>query len=269
MAVALNVTAVAPTAGGFLTVFPAGSPLPGSSNLNFVPGQVVPNMVVVGIGVGGQVSVFNALGTTHVLVDVAGWFSGGFNPIGPTRLLDTRMPGQVALQPGEVRNVQITGAAGIPKTATAVALNVTVTGPSAAGFVTVYPSGTATPGTSSVNFGAGRTVPNLVLVGIGAGGRISLANSGGVTPVIVDVTGWFSGGFNPVSPSRLADTRSGVCGVRLGQGDTRSIAILARGRRAGQRRHRRGPERHGHQPDHDRGSSPSTRRATRPRTPRT
>ena len=44
----------------------------------------------------------------------------------------------------------------------------------------------------------------------------------------MDVTGWFSGGFNPVTPSRLADTRSGVCGVRLGQGDRRSIAILAR-----------------------------------------
>ena len=143
---------------------------------------------------------------------MAGWFSSGFNPIGPARFLDTRTPGQIALQPGEVRNVQITGVASIPKTATAVAVNVTVTGPSAAGFVTVFPSGTATPGTSSVNFGAGRTVPNLVLVGIGAGGRISLANSGGVTPVIVDVTGWFSGGFNPVAPSRLADTQVGSAG---------------------------------------------------------
>jgi hypothetical protein len=228
VAVALNVTVVGPTAAGFLTVYPAGSPLPGSSNVNFVPGQVVPNMVLIGIGAGGLVSVFNAIGSTHVLVDVAGWFSGGFNPITPTRFLDTRLPGQIPLQPGEVRNIQIGGLAGVPKTAMAIAVNVTVTGPSAAGFVTVYPTGAPTPNTSSVNFGPGRTVANLVLVGLGANGRISLANSGGSTPVILDVSGWFSGGFNPVTPARLADTRLGVCGARLGQGDKRSIAITSR-----------------------------------------
>lgn len=229
VAVALNVTVVSPSAAGFLTVFPAGAPLPASSNLNFVPGQVVPNMVLTGIGAAGLVSVFNAIGAAHVLVDVAGWFSsGGFNAITPTRFLDTRLPGQIDLQPGEVRNVQIGGVSGVPKSATAVALNVTVTGPSTAGFVTVYPTGTPTPGTSSVNFQPGKTVPNLALVGLGSNGRISLANSSGNTPVIVDVSGWFSGGFKPVTPARLADTRIGVCGVRLGQGDRRSIAISSR-----------------------------------------
>jgi hypothetical protein len=42
-AVALNVTAVDPTAVGFLTVFPVGAARPEASNLNVVPGQTLPN----------------------------------------------------------------------------------------------------------------------------------------------------------------------------------------------------------------------------------
>ena len=42
-AVVLNVTAVAPTASSYMTVWPTGEPQPLASNLNFTPGQTVPN----------------------------------------------------------------------------------------------------------------------------------------------------------------------------------------------------------------------------------
>lgn len=76
-AVVLNVTATQPTAGeSFLTVFPAGGDRPLASNLNFYAGQSVPNLVMAKVNADGKVSVFNNLGTTHVIFDVVGWYSG-------------------------------------------------------------------------------------------------------------------------------------------------------------------------------------------------
>ncbi len=71
-AVVLNVTAVGPSVAGFLTVFPCGSGVPGASNVNFVAGDVVPNAVVVGVGVGGAVCVFSSA-ETDLVVDVNGF----------------------------------------------------------------------------------------------------------------------------------------------------------------------------------------------------
>jgi sugar lactone lactonase YvrE len=83
-AVALNVTVVTPTAPGFLSVRPADAAgAPSTSNLNFVAGQVVPNAVTVAIptagGDAGRIEItynaFEVAGpTTHVLVDVVGYF---------------------------------------------------------------------------------------------------------------------------------------------------------------------------------------------------
>ena len=44
------------------------------SNLNFVPGQTVPNLVIVRIGSGGKVSFFNSAGSTEMIADVVGYF---------------------------------------------------------------------------------------------------------------------------------------------------------------------------------------------------
>ena len=76
-AVILNVTVTQPSIPSYLTVFPTGEPRPGSSNLNFVANQTVPNLVVAKVGAGGRVSLYNAGGTVHVIADVAGWYDGG------------------------------------------------------------------------------------------------------------------------------------------------------------------------------------------------
>ena len=73
-AVVLNVTATSPTANSWLTVFPKGAPRPLTSNLNFTPGQTVPNTVIAQVGADGSISIYNALGSTHVIVDITGWF---------------------------------------------------------------------------------------------------------------------------------------------------------------------------------------------------
>jgi Tol biopolymer transport system component len=72
--VALNVTSVGATASTFLTVYPKGAQLPTASNLNVQPNIISPNMVIVPIGADGKVSLFNAFGATHLLVDVLAWF---------------------------------------------------------------------------------------------------------------------------------------------------------------------------------------------------
>jgi hypothetical protein len=75
--VILNVTVVEPTAAGsYLTLFPAGTARPLASNLNFVAGEIVPNLVVARVQ-NGKVSIYNNMGSTHVVADVQGWYSSG------------------------------------------------------------------------------------------------------------------------------------------------------------------------------------------------
>ncbi len=73
-AVVVNVTVVNPTAASALTVWPDGTTRPLASDLNFVPGQTVPNLVVVKLSATGQIDIFNGVGSTQVIVDVVGWY---------------------------------------------------------------------------------------------------------------------------------------------------------------------------------------------------
>ena len=230
VAVALNVTVVAPTAPGYLTVWPAGTTNPGTSNLNFKPGETRANAVVTGVDAAGTVLIANEGGTADVIVDVTAWWSEDFVGVVPARLVDTRVT--TAFGPGEARTLQIAGRGGVPASgATAVAITITVTNPTAEGYVAVWPEGAPPPGTSNVNFGPGATVATTALVGLGGSGGISILNAGGTADVIVDVMGWFSAGFTAVGPARLLDTRDGTgrCGLFLASGETRTITIAGAG----------------------------------------
>jgi hypothetical protein len=198
-AVVLNVTATNPTVGGYFTVYPSDAARPEASNLNFVAGQSIPNLVLSKLGADGTVSVFNAFGSTDVVVDVMGYFgpSGGtIVPLTPVRLLDTRtgqgvsVAGQVA--PDGVVNLQVLGQGNVPLSGPqTVVLNVTVAAPESGGYLTVYPEGDA-PYASNVNFVPGQTIPNLVIARIGSDGRVRILNaSPGRSHVIADVVAWF------------------------------------------------------------------------------
>jgi hypothetical protein len=236
-AVALNVTAVSPTGTGFFTVYPTGASLPVVSSLNFTPGTVVPNFVIVPVGTSNQITIFNGPssgtgGTTDAVVDLLGSFataantSGGaghFNPLTPARITDTRAgSGQPnagkTIGAGLSLTVQVTGAGGVPATGvSAVVMNVTEADNTAGGFLTAYPQGTTAPTASNLNFVPGQVVANRVIVPVSASGQINILNHAGNTDVVVDVNGYFSDStgaatagslFNPVTPARVVDTRN-------------------------------------------------------------
>jgi hypothetical protein len=82
---AVNITVTQPSGTGFITAFPADTASPLASNLNFVPGQTVANMAVVRLSQGsppppnqqtpGWISLFNSAGSTHLVLDVFGYFT--------------------------------------------------------------------------------------------------------------------------------------------------------------------------------------------------
>ncbi|WP_333768343.1 fibronectin type III domain-containing protein [Streptomyces sp. IBSBF 2435] len=228
-AVALNVTVTAPTAAGFVTVYPAGKPLPNASNVNYVKGDTVSNAVVVPVGTGGAVQLA-ASNPAQLIADVSGYWTttataapaaGRFHALAPSRLLDTRSGlGATTPKGGGTVDLQVTGQGPVPESGvSAVVLNTTVTGPTANGYVTVYPTGKPRPTASSVNFAPGATRANRVVVPVGAGGRVSFYNHAGTTQVVADITGWYTDGSDPsaggsyfvaVAPHRLVDTRTGL-----------------------------------------------------------
>jgi hypothetical protein len=213
VAAVLNVTVVNPSASGFVTVWPCGEPQPNASNLNFVAGQTVANLVVTKLGGGGK-ACFATSAYTDVLADISGYFPAGssFSPIAnPTRLLDTRdgtaLPSVGA---NTVQQLVVADGVRVPADAKAVVVNVTVTRPAASGFLTVWPCGPTQPTASNLNFVASQTVANLVLGKVGIGGKLCLSSSA-TTDLIVDISGYFpaTSSFTPIdSPTRLVDTRN-------------------------------------------------------------
>ena len=240
-AVVMNVTAVSPNVAGYVTVYPNGVSRPEASNLNFVPGDTVPNLVTVGIGTSGQVNLFNANGTVDLIADVVGYYSpvsgSYFTAVTPVRALDTRNGTGAALarvgQGGQV-SLQILGANGVPNDATGVVLNVTAVSPHVAGYATVYPNGVSRPEASNLNFVPGDTVPNLVIVGIGSAGKVNLFNANGTVDLIADIVGYYSPDntakqFFSITPVRALDTRNGTGGFSAAVGQGASIDLTIRG----------------------------------------
>ena len=220
VAVVLNVTVTEAQGDGFITVFPCGAAQPTASNLNYVAGRNIPNMVIAKIGVGGAVCLFNGA-ATHLIVDVAGYFPGAdaLTPlITPARVLDTRANGVTVdgqfegdgiRAAGSVQVLQITGRAAVPAGIASVVLNVTVDGPLTAGYITVYPCDAPLPTASNVNFVAGQTIPNAVVARLSATGSVCLYTSA-TTHLVADISGYFANTavfFPLTAPARLLDSR--------------------------------------------------------------
>jgi len=239
-AAVVNVTAINASSAGYVTVYPAGDGAPTASNLNVRAGQNVPNLVEVGLGVSGQLSVV-ANTSVDVAVDLEGYVTPGetggaglYDPLStPARICDTRAGNPSGLSAGAAQcngtadagsrlvggtplTVTVDGNGGVPSTGVAaVVLNVTVVNAGGAGYLTAYPAGTTAPTASNLNYAAGETVPNRVIVPVSASGAVSLVTNQ-PTDVLVDVSGWYTtaGGtgtqFTPASPPvRICDTRPG------------------------------------------------------------
>lgn len=200
-AVVANITVTGTTSASHLTLWPNGGSRPGVSNLNWGPGTTVANLATVPVAADGTVSIFNNAGDVQVIVDVVGWYgaggAGAYHPATPVRVVDTRDgtgtgTGAGPLSGGSTASYVLAGRGPVPASgATAVVATVTVTGTTSASHLTVWPAGATKPDASSLNWAAGQTVPNLVVVPLSADGRISVFDNAGQAHVIVDVVGWF------------------------------------------------------------------------------
>ncbi len=246
LAYSLNVTAVPRGPLGFLSLWPDGMAQPVASTLNSWLGTVVANAAIVAAGQGGAVSVF-ASNPTDVILDINGYFDSAagdpFYPTQPCRVDDTRGAagplGGPALSSGETRSIPVlSSSCGLPSTATAYSMNVTVVPSGYLGFLTAWADGQPQPFVSTLNSWMGNVVANAAIVPAGANGATSVFVTN-PTDVILDVNGYFAppGGtaglaFYPVVPCRLADTRNPdgpFGGPEMEAGTTRSFTVPAGG----------------------------------------
>jgi hypothetical protein len=256
-AVVLNVTVDQPTADGFVTVYPNGQPTPLASNLNFVAGKTIANLVTAKVGPDGAVNIFNFAGQTQVLFDVVGYFpststsgaalstnaapGGQFVPLAPARILDTRAgvgAQKAPLGPGGRLDLPVASALNIaPTDIAAVVMNLTATDTTAAGYLTAWPSDQPMQTTSNLNFVAGQSVPNLAVVPVSGSGSVSIFNFAGTTDVIGDVVGYYTssgvtkpggGLFHAMAPERFLDTRPGADHATLSNGQSVFTQIVGR-----------------------------------------
>lgn len=224
-AVALTVTVdnTSTPGPGFVSIWPEGAPMPTASIVNYRAREIRANATIVRVGIGGAIDLYAQNGAP-LIVDVTGWFvasdatsAGRFVPITPARAIDTReAPRARPLVAGETINVALPP--GVPPDATAVALTVTLTESTAAGFFTVFPAGTTRPLASTINAdGRDQTRAAGAVVAVTPSGLDVYSLAGG--HVIVDVTGWFTGPSAAIdddglfvaeqAPRRLTDTRGG------------------------------------------------------------
>ncbi|NNN20882.1 MAG: hypothetical protein HKL80_02610 [Acidimicrobiales bacterium] len=261
--VVMNITATNTTQPGYLTVYPTGSTRPVSSNLNFIAGETVPDLVEVGVGTNGDITIYNFMGSTDVLVDIEGYnaptttstTTGQYIPIAPVRICDTRAVSKGiasnqcdtspngTLSSNNTLTVNVAGSGlggtldNVPSNATAIVLNLTATNTTQPGYLTVYPSNlTNVPEASNLNFGTNQSVANRVIVPIDpTNGDISIYNFMGNTDVVVDVNGYFTGSgssltgasFHPIVPVRICDTRAVSKGITSNQCDTSPNGTLS------------------------------------------
>jgi alpha-tubulin suppressor-like RCC1 family protein len=213
----MNVTVTGATEGGYFTLYPCDAPRPNASNLNFVAGQTVPNLVSVRLSRLGQACLFTS-SPAFAIADVAGFYSltgERFVPLTPSRVLDSRNgigTTKHKIAGGEVVALQVSGRGGVTTGVTAAVLNVTATNPSAGGYLSVYPCDQTRPDASNLNFTSGLTIANLVFARLDRLGRTCLFTTAPVD-VIADTAGFFAAEgvlHTPLVPARILDTRSGI-----------------------------------------------------------
>jgi uncharacterized repeat protein (TIGR01451 family) len=123
--------------------------------------------------------------------------AGALYSVTPCRVLDTRNPngplGGPALSAGGARSIPVAGTCGIPASATAIAVNVAVTGSSAPGNLLAHATGTPAPNVSLINYRAGQTRADNGIIRMSAGGSIDINcnQATGTVHVILDVAGYF------------------------------------------------------------------------------
>ena len=200
-AVVLNLVGTEPSLPGYVTAFPSDVGRPNTANLNLTPGSTNANTVIVRLGADRRINLFTQAGT-HLVADLAGYITDGsapvgttglFVPLGPDRLLDTRLTpgGRFA---GQVpRTIPVGGRIGVPTNAVAASFNIAATATSWSGYLQVWPTGSAPSGLfANLNWSRpDQTISGASIVKLGAGGAVNAQVLTG-TDLVFDVNGYFT-----------------------------------------------------------------------------
>ncbi|MFF0250794.1 S1 family peptidase [Streptosporangium sandarakinum] len=220
-AVLVDVTAIDPSTSMYLTVFSEGTQRPITSTVNTNPGEGVSSTQVVKPGASGKLSVYASGGSTHIMVDVHGYFTstpgvgGGFVAIPHYRVGDTRdgTGTTVGTVPsGGTRTFSLAGSP-VPADATSAVLDVVVVGATGTGYLTAYPAGGTADPKSIMDYPKGVTSQGIV-VKLSADRRVTLGNRGSSVHLVITVQGYVTAtpdtgnGLRMLSPTRLLDTRA-------------------------------------------------------------
>jgi hypothetical protein len=253
-AVVVNVTAIDHSSGITLVkVYPAGTTRPDASNINLAGNTVESNLVIVqlsqagGTVPAGAITLYNALGTADVIVDVEGYFSsptggghaGEFHSIPPLRICDSRAnmrticagATSTPLVPRKWRDVVLSGLPpgapvgtpsipATPGTAAAAVFNLTGTNGTLPTLIAVAPAlanhlcPSTPPAFSNLNPSAGSALAIRVISKLGPNQDVCLFSPVGSINFITDVNGWFGSStalagvlFYSIPPTRVCDTR--------------------------------------------------------------
>ena len=219
VAVVLNVTVTGPGEAGFVAVTPCTPGAPTTSNLNYRADQDVAGTVLARLSDDGRICVSTSA-ATDVVVDVSGYLPAGSSLVplsAPVRGLDTRSGLGVAnagQRPARSTTIfDVDAVSGAPSEVGTAVLNVTATGASEAGFVTVAPCGVTMSATSTLNVVPGRDIANLAVTAVASNGTVCVTTTV-ATHLIVDVFATApASAVDPVmlpTPVRAVDSRDGT-----------------------------------------------------------
>ncbi|MGH9854235.1 MAG: hypothetical protein ACREBD_30700, partial [Blastocatellia bacterium] len=203
-----NITTVQ-SGGGYLTLYPSDAAQPLVANSNYDPNEILNNVFTVGLG--GADGAFNIFvtSTTHIVVDVTGYYAppgaGGlyFHPLPhPVRLLETRdnpaFPGcykpNAPIQGGVERTQPARGVCDgltIASDALGIVGNATVVNANG-GYLTFWPSDATRPLVATSNFEPGQIFNRHFIVGLSAGAGAFKIFSPLTTDLVIDVSGYFA-----------------------------------------------------------------------------
>lgn len=213
-----NLTAVFPDEPGYATLYPCDQSPPTASHVNYQPGEVVANNVVVPLAGDGSVCIYSSSAADFAL-DVSGFVPDGsaIRLFAAQRYLDTRA-GQPTFDGRNAglgayngrRVIQVAGRGGIPADARAAIVSVTAVNPRGEGFVTVDSCEGDPARASTINFGPGQFVPNGAVTQLSPDGKLCVYSSA-VSDITVDVSGYVptgTAGLTTSAPARLFDTRT-------------------------------------------------------------
>ncbi|MEW2624739.1 PKD domain-containing protein [Streptomyces sp. NPDC048106] len=231
-------------ASGTLTLYTDGTTRPGTSTVSFGAGRTVSNEATVKVAPTGAIDLYNS-SSGPVTVNVAtlglqshAQFGRTYHPATPVRLLDTRSgtgghTGVVA--GGRSVTLTVSGAHGVPAGADAVVLDVVATTTKGSGSLTVSPDSTVNSGVSGPYWVTGQTASAQIVVPMASliNGKVILRNnSKSSAHLIADVVGWYGPTatgttFQPVSPVRILNTRTGTGGkiAKLGAHATLKLKV--------------------------------------------